>query len=112
MTHSFPTRRSSDLGIRDGDYGKWDDVSDEAVVARHKLQQATAAAMRASYDPANLSPDDALSFELFNAQAAREESLFAFRHHNYLFNQMRGAQSQLPAFLINIHRVSNTARSE
>src|SRR3546814_6864592 len=58
-------------GIRDGDYGKWDDVSDEAEVARHKLQQATAAAMRASYDPANLSPDDALSFELFNAQIGR-----------------------------------------
>src|SRR3546814_18906580 len=68
--------------------------------------------MRASYDPADLSPDDALSFELFNGQAAREESLFAFRHHNYLFNQMRGAQSQMPAFLINIHRVSNTAEAE
>src|SRR3546814_12908203 len=78
-----------------------DVCSSDLEVARHKLQQATAAAMRASYDPANLSPDDALSFELFNAQAAREESLFAFRHHNYLFNQMRGAQSQMPAFLIN-----------
>ncbi|WP_407697218.1 DUF885 domain-containing protein [Sphingopyxis chilensis] len=99
-------------GIRDGDYGKWDEVSDEAEVARHKLQQATAAAMRGSYDPASLSSDDALSFELFNAQAAREESLFAYRHHNYLFNQMRGAQSQLPAFLINIHRVSNVGEAE
>ena len=99
-------------GIRDGDYGKWDDVSDEAEVARHKLQQATAAAMRGSYDPASLSSDDALSFELFNAQAAREESLFAYRHHNYLFNQMRGAQSQMPAFLINIHRVSNVGEAE
>ena len=99
-------------GIRDGDYGKWNDVSDEAEVAQHKLQQATAAAMRTSYDPAKLSPDDALSFELFNAQAAREESLFPYRHHNYLFNQMRGAQSQMPAFLINIHRVSNVAEAE
>ncbi|WP_447953611.1 DUF885 domain-containing protein [Sphingopyxis chilensis] len=99
-------------GIRDGDYGKWNEVSDEAEVARHKLQQATAAAMRGSYDPASLSPDDALSFELFNAQAAREESLFAYRHHNYLFNQMRGAQSQMPAFLINIHRVSNVGEAE
>ena len=99
-------------GIRDGDYGKWDEVSDEAEVARHKLQQATAAAMRGSYDPASLSSDDALSFELFNAQAAREESLFAYRHHNYLFNQMRGAQSQMPAFLINIHRVSNVGEAE
>ena len=99
-------------GVRDGDYGKWDDVSDDAEVARHKLQQATAAAMQASYDPANLSPDDALSFELFNAQATREESLFAFRQHTYLFNQMRGAQSQIPAFLINIHRVSNPSEAE
>ena len=99
-------------GIRDGDFGKWDEVSDEAEVARHKLQQATAAAMRGSYDPASLSSDDALSFELFNAQAAREESLFAYRHHNYLFNQMRGAQSQMPAFLINIHRVSNVGEAE
>src|SRR3546814_13206296 len=49
---------------------------------------------------------------LFNAQAAREESLFPYRHHNYLFNQMRGAQSQMPAFLINIHRVSNVAEAE
>ncbi|WP_432770862.1 MAG: DUF885 domain-containing protein [Sphingopyxis sp.] len=99
-------------GIRDGDYGKWDDVGDEAEVARHKLQQATAAAMQGSYDPATLSGDDALSFELFNAQAKREESLFAFRHHNYLFNQMRGAQSQMPAFLINIHRVSTVAEAD
>lgn len=99
-------------GIRDGDYGRWDDVSDEAEVASHKLQQATAAAMRGSFDPAKLSADDALSFELFNAQAARAERLFPFRDRGYIFDQMNGAQSQMPAFLINIHRVSNTAEAE
>ncbi|WP_419722562.1 DUF885 domain-containing protein [Sphingopyxis witflariensis] len=99
-------------GIRDGDYGRWDDVSDEAEVASHKLQQATAAAMRSSFDPAALSADDALSFELFGAQAERAERLFPFRSHGYLFDQMNGAQSQLPAFLINIHRVSNVAEVE
>lgn len=99
-------------GIRDGDYGRWNDPSDETEVATHKLQQATAAAMRASFDPARLSPDDALSFELFNAQAERADRLFAFRDHGYLFDQMNGAQSQLPAFLINIHRVANVAEAE
>lgn len=99
-------------GIRDGDYGKWDDVSDETAVTNHKLQQATAAAMRGSYDPAKLTPDEALSFELFNTQAARAERLFPFRDHGYIFDQMNGAQSQMPAFLINIHRVADVPEAE
>ena len=99
-------------GIRDADYARWDDVSDEAAVARHKLQQATAAAMRSSFDPAALPADDALSFELFNAAAARAERLFPYRNHGYIFDQMNGAQSQLPAFLINIHRVANVAEAD
>jgi uncharacterized protein (DUF885 family) len=99
-------------GIRDADYGRWDDVGDEAAVARHKLQQASADAMRASFDPAKLSADDALSFELFNAQAARADRLFAWRDHDYIFDQMNGAQSRLPAFLINIHRVANVTEAE
>ena len=99
-------------GIRDQDYGRWNDVGDEAEVASHKLQQATAEAMRASFDPRTLSPDDALSFELFNAQAERADRLFAFRDHGYIFDQMNGAQSRLPAFLINIHRVSNAVEAQ
>ena len=99
-------------GIRDGDYGKWNDVSDETAVANHKLQQATAAAMRASFDPARLTADEALSFELFNTQAARADRLFPFRDHGYIFDQMNGAQSQMPAFLINIHRVASAAEAE
>ncbi|KTE40737.1 MULTISPECIES: DUF885 domain-containing protein [unclassified Sphingopyxis] len=99
-------------GVRDGDYGKWDDVSDEAAVARFKLQTATAEAMRGSFDPKALPTDEALSFELFNAQAARAERLFPFRDHGYVFDQMNGAQSQMPAFLINIHRVATIAEAE
>lgn len=99
-------------GVRDGDYGKWDDVSDEAAVARFKLQTATAEAMRGSFAPKALTTDEALSFELFNAQAARAERLFPFRDHGYVFDQMNGAQSQMPAFLINIHRVASVAEAE
>ncbi|WP_288990107.1 DUF885 domain-containing protein [uncultured Sphingopyxis sp.] len=99
-------------GIRDADYGKWNDPSDDAEVASHTLQQATAAAMRASFDPTKLSAEEALSFELFNAQAARAERLFPFRDDEYIFDQMNGAQSQMPAFLINIHRVANVAEAE
>lgn len=94
-------------GIRDGDYGKWDQPGDELAVARHTLQQATADAMRATFNPASLSPDEALSVELFDAQARRADTLFRFRNHGYIFDQMNGAQSQLPAFLINTHTVTS-----
>lgn len=99
-------------GIRDADYSTWDNPSDEAVVARQTLLQATAQAMRDTFDPAKLSPDDALSFALFDAMARRSAALFDYRDHDYLFDQMNGAQSQLPAFLVNIHRVSNEAEAE
>jgi len=99
-------------GISDDDYGRWNDVGDEAEVARHMLQQASAAALRDSFDPAALSEDEALSVELFLAQAARGDRLFRFRRLGYVFDQMSGAHSRLPAFLINIHRVSDVAEAE
>jgi uncharacterized protein (DUF885 family) len=94
-------------GIRDADYSKWNDRSDEGSAAGQKLLQDTLAQMRANYDPAQLSEEDALSFRLFEAMAERSARSYQFRENGLLFNQMRGAQSGLPAFLINIHRVSN-----
>ena len=99
-------------GIRDADYGRWNDGGDEAEVANHMLQRTSAAALRDSFDRAALSADEALSFDLFLAQAARDERLFRFRGHSYVFDQMNGAQSRLPAFLINIHRVADVAEAE
>ena len=94
-------------GIRDEDYGKWGDVSDAAAIAQQDLLQSTAATMRANYDPAALSAEDALSYRLFDAMARRSAARFPFRDYEYIFDQMNGAQSQGPAFLINIHRVAD-----
>ncbi|MBY8336584.1 DUF885 domain-containing protein [Alteriqipengyuania sp. NZ-12B] len=94
-------------GIRDEDYGTWGDFSDQAEVREQALLQDTAAAMREGYDVAALSPQDALSYRLFDAMAKRSASLFPYRDYGYIFDQMSGAQSQLPAFLINIHAVQN-----
>ncbi|MGB3711390.1 MAG: DUF885 domain-containing protein [Erythrobacter sp.] len=94
-------------GIRDEDYGRWDDFSDAAERAEYELLQRTAADMRAEFDPASLPEQDALSYRLFEALAERREGLWPYRDYDYIFDQMRGAQSQLPAFLINIHSVAN-----
>ncbi len=100
-------------GIRDSDYDEWDDVSDAAAIREQELLQSTAATMRANFDVAELDAEDALSYRLFDAMAERSAARFPYRHYGYIFDQMNGAQSQGPAFLINIHRVSsaNDARA-
>ncbi len=94
-------------GIRDEDYGEWGDFSDAAERQSFELLQFTAEQMRGKFDQDDLSPQDALSYRLFEAVEDRRASLFPYRNYGYIFDQMNGAQSQLPAFLINIHRVTN-----
>lgn len=98
-------------GIRVEDYGKWGDFSDAGEIAEQELLQASAATMRANYSPATLPADDALSYRLFDAMAKRSARTFPFREYGYIFDQMNGAQSDLPAFLINIHSVADTQQA-
>jgi uncharacterized protein (DUF885 family) len=99
-------------GIRDADYGKWDDPTDAAEVAQYQRGQVALARMEAEFDQSQLNEADQLSYRLFQARAERAKKAFPFRHNAYIFDQMNGAQSQIPAFLINIHRVANKADAE
>ncbi|MGB3738971.1 MAG: DUF885 domain-containing protein [Pontixanthobacter sp.] len=94
-------------GIVDEDYGRWGDFSDEAAIAENELLQTYAQSLRTDYADQPLSDGEELSRRLFDAMAQRGASLHKYRDYGYIFDQMRGAQSQLPAFLINIHRVTN-----
>ncbi len=99
-------------GVRDGDYGRWDDVSDAAAVSEHQEDAAFLAEMRRSFGSAALSADSRLSYRLFEAMIDRQDKAFAYRLNSLVFDQMNGLQSELPAFLINIHRVASKADAE
>ena len=99
-------------GIVDEDYGRWGDFSDQAAQRRQTLDQATLAALRARFDRKNLSEADQLTYDLFENIAARSASAFSHRRNAYLFDQMNGGQSQFPAILINLHRVTDIASAE
>jgi len=99
-------------GIRDADYGKWNDPSEEAEQRDFDLLQDTARQMREQYDVDALSSRDALSYRLFELTAARRASLHPFREYEFLFDHRRGAHTSIPAFLINIHRVSTITDAE
>jgi uncharacterized protein (DUF885 family) len=99
-------------GIKDQDYGRWNEMSDEADLAQRNLDVTTLANLRSRFDRARLSQEDQLSYDLFEAMAERRGGIFPFRENAYVFDQMNGAQSEAPAFLINIHRVDNLADAE
>ncbi len=98
-------------GIRDGDYGSWNDASAAADDAEQALRRDYLARMRAEYDLAALSGQDALSYRLFEASAARAELLDPYREYGFFFDQMNGEQSGIPAFLINTHTVTDASHA-
>ena len=99
-------------GVRDADYGKWDDPSDEKFAADLAQDKAFLDEMRRDFANAPLSPDARLSYRLFEQQISRREAAAAFRDLGLPFTQNSGAHSSLPAFLINIHRVGNLAEAQ
>ena len=94
-------------GIRDEDYGQWNDRSEAADKASDALRDQWLERMRAGYDLASLSPEDQLSYRLFEATAERSAALDPFEDYGWFFDQMNGEQSGIPAFLINTHAVQN-----
>jgi uncharacterized protein (DUF885 family) len=92
-------------GIKDADYGRWDDGSDEAEARANDAERSALKEMKARFEPTKLSPENRLSYRLFEKRAARSEGAYKYNDYGYVFDQMNGAQSQIPAFLINIHRI-------
>ncbi|HZW46096.1 MAG TPA: DUF885 domain-containing protein, partial [Microvirga sp.] len=81
-------------------------------LAARNLSVTSLANLRSRFDRSKLSREDQLSYDLFENRIERREALFPYRENAYVFDQMNGAQSEGPAFLINIHRVDNLADAE
>ncbi len=94
------------LGIKD-DYGKWDDASLEADWKELEIQRESVAEMKRRFDYDQLDEQAKLSWRMAEYQLERAEADWPFRYHSYTFNQMFGVQSQIPAFLINQHRIAS-----
>ncbi len=99
-------------GVIDEDYGEWDELTDAAEARAQALNLATLGSMRSQFEREELSAEDRLSFDLFEAMVARSTAAYEFRENDFLFDQMNGLQSFVPSFLINIHRVRDRATAE
>ena len=98
--------RQSYLGIKTA-YDQWDDISDGAARREYLINTQLLTALRTEFDYARLSPQDQLSYRLFERRCQQAIRDYPWRFHSYPVQQMFGWQSRIPAFLINIHQISD-----
>ncbi len=97
---------ATSLGLRTG-YDRWPDASESGDSERLALSRRHLAELKA-IDPAKLDDATRLSWKVFEVGEERRIARYRWRNHGYLFDK-NGAQSSLPAFLINTHRVESGA---
>lgn len=99
------------LGIKER-YGEWTDVSEEADAAEHRRRVAHLATLKREFDYDALDEQAKLSYRLFEYEIERAIDRFPWRHYNYPVNQMFGAHSEVPSFLMTVHRVDDVSDAE
>lgn len=99
------------LGIRDMQ-DLWDDLSDEEAAEQLNITKRQLAELQTNIDPDLLDEQTLISYKLFIKNAQDEISFYKWRYHDYPVNQMFGMQSEIPSFLINIHRISGKKDAE
>lgn len=99
------------LGMKDR-YGELGDYTDAAAKKNFDLGEAQLARMKREFDPAKLSPQSRLSYQLFEDTIVRGRDLYRFRFHQYAVTSTGTAVSGIPVMLINSHRVDTVADAE
>ncbi len=95
------------LGIKTDDYGKWDDISSKKVAQDHERAKERLAYLKDSVDVSKLNQAAGLSYKLMKQDLENTIKDYQYRFYDYPINQMHGMQAEIPAFLINMHRVGD-----
>ncbi|MEO9954644.1 DUF885 domain-containing protein [Nonlabens sp.] len=90
-------------------YGKWTDISSEYELESKKIAERRLAYLRDSIHKEGLTGQDRLSYDLYYQKQKQEIANFDYRLYTYPVNQMHGMQSEVPAFLINQHRIDSVS---
>lgn len=92
------------LGRKDR-YDELGSFTFEALSEELAWRKESVEALQATFDRADLSADEQLSYDLWIYQYERAAESAQFFYDGLTFDQMNGAQSFIPTFLINFHRV-------
>ena len=103
----FQTR----LGIKK-DYDKLDDISPEREKFEFQEAKKSLKWLSDSIKIGLLDKTTRLSYDLYRQRLENQINDFKYRLYNYPINQMFGMQSRVPAFMINMHKVSTKKDAE
>jgi len=96
------------LGMKT-DYDKWDDLSEARELEDFELGVKQFAELKRTINYDLLDDQAKVSYRMFVRDAERSIEGWRWRYHSYPLNQMSGLHSDVPAFLINFHRVDSVA---
>lgn len=92
-------------------FGKWDNFSHlKYAEDRNKAKRRLGDLKK--IDPSSLDEDTRLSYDLYLQKQENILEDYDFRFYNYPVNQMFGYHAELPAFLINMHRIDSISDAE
>ena len=93
------------LGLK-SDKNQWNDVSNSFLRAQYEKANANLKEL-SGFDVSAFSQKSQMSWKIFKLLMEEKKTGFDFRFHNYIVNPLFGRQSQVTAFLINIHTIEN-----
>ena len=102
---------ASSLGLKTG-YDSWSDRSDEFADAEFEIQKANVDSVLKNFNLDALDAQTRLSVRMLQEDLKRTEEGRKWRHYGYDITQMGGVHNDLPAFLINIHRIDSLSDAE
>lgn len=98
------------LGIKK-DYDKWNDMSEENAAKEHQITIDNLQRLK-QIDTSKLDSQTLLSYQLLEKSLKENIEDYQWRYHSYPVNQMFGTHSQIPAFLINQHSISDVKEAK
>lgn len=96
------------LGMKK-DYDKWDDISEARSLEDLMITVRQLEELKRTVNFDLLDDQTKVSYRMYVRDAERDIEGWRWRYHSYPLNQMSGLHSDVPAFLINFHRVDDVA---
>ncbi len=93
-------------------YDQLEDLSDEKAAADEAVWERQLADLKKNIKFDALDAQTQLSYKLFEREVVREAEGFKYRFDIYPVSQMRGVHTQMPTFMINIHKIDNVKDAE
>ena len=92
---------------RKTNYGKWDNFSHLKYAEDLAKAKARNKYLKENVDENSLDKETRLSYRLYKQDLDNQIEDYDYRFYDYPVNQMRGYNTDIPAFLINMHRIDS-----